>query len=372
MGRDILFLSSNRYGDFPSRKTRFSQYLSEKGFRVVYVDSPHTYLAYLKKGYKVENSGKLEQISPNFYVLRSFPILPFFKKYPILNKVDSRIYYNKIASTLKEISFEPVLVFNYMPFFPNVLTKFKSKTIYDCVDDHASFGGLLNPSFVNELEKKTVEVSDVVITTGNEFLREKLKKFGKEPIQVPNGVEYSIFSSWLNQKENFIIKNQIVYVGAIAHWFDVDLVKYIADSFEDFEILLIGFTSIDISELLSKKNVKFLGKLEQKQFAPILWESKAAIIPFKVNDLTKKIDPLKAYEYLASGVPVVSTPVGNVSQLPVYVAESKEDFVSKLKRAIDEDSLEKREKRTLDAKEYSWENRVDSILNIVESLISNG
>jgi hypothetical protein len=103
-----------------------------------------------------------------------------------------------------------------------------------------------------------------------------------------------------------------------------------------------------------------------------LWQSKAAIIPFKVNDLTRKIDPLKAYEYLASGVPVISTPVGNVSQLPVYVAKTQEDFVKKLKRAMDEDTIEKRVKRTLDAKEYSWENRLETIFKIVESLISNG
>jgi len=371
MSKDILFLSSNRYGDFPSRKTRFSKYLSEKGFRVVYVDSPHTYLGYLKKGFKVESYG-LKEVFPNFYVLRSFPILPFFKKYLPFNKIDSQIYYSKIASALKEISFDPALTFTYIPFFPDALTKFKSKIIYDCVDDHASFGGLINPSFVNALEKKTVEVSDVVITTGNEFLKDKLKKFGKEPVQIPNGVDYALFSNWLNNKESLNIKNQIVYVGAIANWFDIDLVKYIADSFKDYEILLIGFASVDISDLLSKENVKFLGKLTQEQFAPILWQSKAAMIPFKVNDLTRKIDPLKAYEYLASGVPVVSTPVGNVSQLPVYVAEAKEDFVKELKRAIDDDTIEKRVKRTLNAKEYSWENRLETIFKIVESLISNG
>ncbi|BAL80561.1 glycosyltransferase [Caldisericum exile] len=370
MDRDILFLSSNRYGDFPSRKTRFSKYLSENGFRVVYVDSPHTYLAYLKSGFKVENRGKIEQISHNFYVLRSFPIFPFFKKYRVFNKLDEEIYFRSIVSSLKEISFKPLLIFSYLPFFPETIMHFKAKTIYDCVDDHASFGGLVNRQFVNELEKKMVQVSDIVITTGNKFLKDKLRKFGKDPIQIPNGVDYPLFSKWLQIKDTLKIKKQIVYVGAIASWFDIELVKFLLETLPDFEVLLIGFNSVDISQLLKERNIKFLGKLPQDQFAPILWESAVGIIPFKINDLTKNIDPLKIYEYLAAGVPVVSTPVGNVSNLPVYVASTKEDFVEKIKIAVNEDSIEKRIKRTLDAKEYSWEKRSLQILRIVEDLLS--
>jgi len=85
--------------------------------------------------------------------------------------------------------------------------------------------------------------------------------------------------------------------------------------------------------LKENTNIAFLGKLGQKDFAPLLWESAAAIIPFKVNDLTKKIDPLKAYEYLSCGVPVVSMPVGNVKDLPIYIGETKEGFLTKLKMA---------------------------------------
>lgn len=372
MTKDVLFLSSNRYGDFPSRKTRFSKYLAENGFRVVYADSPHTYLAYLKRGFSIEKRGALEKIEDNFYVLRSFPILPFFKKYTLFNKLDQNIYYTNIEKSLKEISFKPSVVFTYMPFFPEALKEFNARIVYDCVDDHASFGGLINPEFVNELEKRTVQISDVVITTGNPFLKEKLAKFGKEPIQIPNGVAYEIFSKWLDKKESLSLKKQIVYVGAIASWFDIDLVKHIAQTFSQFEIILIGFTSVDISSLLELPNVKFLGKLSQEQFAPILWESSSAIIPFKINELTKKVDPLKAYEYLAAGVPVVATPIGNVSDLPVYVANTKEEFVDQIKKAIEEDSIEKRVKRTLDAKEYSWENRNKKVLEIVENLSSNG
>lgn len=371
MSKDILFISSNRFDSFPSRKTRFSKFLSHSGFRVVYVESPHTYLAYLKKS-KFANPGSLEKLNDNFYVLRSFHILPFFKKYRPLNAVDQKIFYKHINTALEKISFKPVAVFNYMPFFPDILSNFNSSIIYDCVDDHANFPGLINPDYVNELEKKTVALSDAVIVTGSKALKEKIVKFGKIPYVIPNGVDYKLFSSWLENAISLKIKKQIVYVGALSEWFDLELLEFLAQNLKEYEFLLIGFGPLSLDKLLKENsNIKFLGKLSQKAFAPILWESAASIIPFKVNDLTKKVDPLKAYEYLASGVPVVSTPIGNIENPYIYVGSTKEDFMEKLKIAIEEDSLEKRIKRTEFAKQFSWENRFNQLSEILGKLLNN-
>jgi len=64
--------------------------------------------------------------------------------------------YKNVVNALKIISFEPTVVFTYLPFFPDILKRFNAKIIYDCVDDHASFPGLINPKYVEELEKETV------------------------------------------------------------------------------------------------------------------------------------------------------------------------------------------------------------------------
>jgi hypothetical protein len=127
MSKDILFLSSNRYGDFPSRKTRFSKYLSEKGFRVVYVDSPHTYLGYLKKGFKVESYG-LKEVFPNFYVLRSFPILPFFKKYLPFNKMTLKYTTVKLLLPLRKYLSTLHLFLHISPFFRMLLPNLNQKS----------------------------------------------------------------------------------------------------------------------------------------------------------------------------------------------------------------------------------------------------
>jgi glycosyltransferase involved in cell wall biosynthesis len=368
MSKDVLFLSTNLFDPYlPLSKFWLSKSMSENGFRVVYSEFPHTYLSYLKKDFKYESGTRLNKISNNYFVLRSFPILPFFKKSRFFNRVDNRIFYTYIRESLKEIDFKPNLVWSYVPFFPDALQAFSSKRVYDCVDDYSSLPGLIDPYYVLELERKTVSLVDKVIVTESVYLEERMRNFGKEPVVLSNGVNYEVFSKWLETADTLQIKKRIIYVGNVSHWFDFELFDDIADSFRDFEIMIVGFASVDVSLFKKHPNINFVGRLMQQEFAQLLAESSVAIIPFKENEITKATDPLKVYEYLAAGVPVVSTHVGNVSRLPVYVA-TKEDFVEKIREAIKEDSIEKRKSQTLFAKQFSWETKYAIVDKIIESL----
>lgn len=367
MSKDILFISTNLYDSFPSRKPRFAHFLAGKGFRVLYVEPPFTLLALLRKDFRRNIKPGIRKESDNFFILNAFPWLPFFKKSGLVNLIDNYIFLYFLKRGMSHINFKPTIVVNYMPFIPFALKRLSAKIIYDCVDDHSAFGGLISPAFVNKLERKTVEISDIVIVTGNERLREKLEKYGKKPIVIENGVDWDLFAKGLSSKKQVEVKRQIVYVGAISEWFDTELVKRIALEFGEFTIILIGKQSINLGEVESLKNVLLTGKLDQKEIAPILRESSAGIIPFKISTLTEKIDPLKAYEYLAAGIPVVSTNVGNVHSLPVAVADSHDDFIEKLTEVIATDSTEKRIERSRIAKRFSW----DAKCKLLDSIINN-
>ncbi len=371
MRGDILFLSTNLYDPYlPLRKYWLSKYLSENGYRVVFVEFPHTYFAYLKKAYSTKKRKKLERFSDSLFILRSFPVLPFFKKYPIINKFDNIIIYRRIKEILKEINFNPILVWAYPPFFPEALKCFNSKIVYDCVDDYSSLPGLINSAYVLKLEQRTVEIADRIISTDNTRLVERIKAFGKEPVIVSNGVDYKLFSGFLNKKEALDIKKRIIYIGNVSYWFDLELIRKVADSFKDYEITIIGFASKEALKIFQKiPNLAFVGKLKQEQIVPILTESSVAIIPFKVNDLTKSTDPLKVYEYLAAGVPVVSTPVGSIDRLPILIGNTQEEFIEKIKVAINTDSMQKRKARSDYAKAFSWENKYKKIEEILQELM---
>jgi glycosyltransferase involved in cell wall biosynthesis len=366
---DLLFISTNTYNGLPTRKQKFANYLKEMGFRILFVEPPYTYLALLKKGRnkKLSSKNTLDKIDNNFFLLHSFPWFPFFKKNRICNEIDNKIFLNHLKKAFKEIDFKPEIIWNYMPFLPSILQKIKSKKVYDCVDDHSAYPGLINQDFVNELERKTAKLSDLIITTNNE-LKEKIAKYGKDATIINNGVNWKFFSSNIIN-ETVKINKRIIYVGAISEWFDKELVEFVAIEFPDYEITLIGPCSIKIGSLKNHKNIKLLGVMKQEAFAHILAESAIAIIPFKINMLTENVDPLKAYEYLATGVPVVSTKIGRVKDLPVFIGNNKEDFVSKIKQAIRSDSLEKRVERSLEVKKFAWEMKYNTIKKLLENLL---
>lgn len=372
MSKDILFISTNLYDSFPSRKPRFAHYLEELGYRILYVEPPYTILAIFKKDFLKQIRRGIEKKTENFYLLRTFAWFPFFKKSILINLVDNYIFLFRIHKTMKKLGFNPSLIFTYMPFLPFALKSLKAKIVYDCVDDHASFKGLINPKVVNYLERKTVNISDTVITTGNEKLQNKIRIFGKEPIVIENGVDWKIFANNIMYKKNIDIKKQIVYVGTISYWFDLDLIKSIAKKFNNYKVILVGPAQIDISSLKDFKNIIMTGKMEQKEIAAILRESAVSIIPFKITPLTEKIDPLKAYEYIASGIPVVSTAVGGVDKLPIYIAKTQDEFLEKIQQAINEDSFEKRKERVILSKNFSWETKYKQVKKIVEDILKEG
>jgi glycosyltransferase involved in cell wall biosynthesis len=367
---DLLFISTNAYYGLPTRKQRFANYFKKIGFRVLFVEPPYTYLALLKKRKNIlEYSSKniLEEIDNNFLILHSFAWFPFFKKYKQLNEIDNNIFLKQLKEAFYKMDFRPSIVWNYMPFLPSALKEIKSKKIYDCVDDHSAYPGLINPNFVNDLERKTVELSDKIITT-NEKLKIKLAKYGKNSLIINNGVDWALFSSDLYNK-TIRIKKKIIYVGAISEWFDSELVKLIATEFHEYEIILVGPKSINTDDLKKFKNITLTGVMKQETFAPILAESSVAIIPFKLNRLTENVDPLKVYEYLASGTPVVSTPIGGVKNLPVLIGSDKNEFVKKIGEAINSDSIEKRLQRSKEVRKFSWETKYIMIAELIRNLI---
>jgi glycosyltransferase involved in cell wall biosynthesis len=366
---DLLFISTNSFNGLPTRKQRLANYLKGMGFRVLFVEPPFTYLAILKKREflkEIHNINRLIEIDNNLFLLKSFPWFPFFKKYQFINNIDNSIFLNHLMAVFKEINFKPAVTWSYMPFLPGALKEISGKKVYDCVDNHSAYPGFINATFVDELERKTVKLSDLVITTNNE-LKEKISKYGKNAVVISNGVDWNLFSSnILNGKIN--IKNRITYVGAISEWFDIELVEFIADKFSDYEIILIGPCSINIDRFKTHKNIKLLGKMKQDAFVPILSESAVAIVPFRINELTKKVDALKIYEYLAAGVPVVSTEIGGANNLPILIGKDKDSFAVKITEAIKNDSIEKRIERSLEAKKFSWEIKYSQITNLLNSL----
>ncbi len=373
--KDILLVSTMAYNALPTRKQRIAKELSENN-RVLYLEPPITYFG---KWFKKAKQEPVEQNSsnPNLIIKQAPTILPFGLNNRIIQETNQKTVVKAITKTMSEYQFKADIIWFYLVDFPGIANINISATIvYDCVDDHSSYGGLRNPSFVNELEKELVEKSDLVFVTTN-HLAEKIKSFGGLPMVVPNGVDFKLYESWDGKKPSELENENrpiIGYLGALKSWFDVEFVKKIASAYPHCCIVLAGPCTDEFKTLFEKDtNVILPGSIPYSDTPAWIGSFSVALIPFLPNDLTLHISPLKFFEYCALGKPCVTIPIEQLKQYEnvTYFYQNHEQGLKRIQDALNENDS-KIEKRIQIAKEASWEDKFTVMFEEVQRfLLSN-
>jgi len=232
-----------------------------------------------------------------------------------------------------------------------------------------------------ELERNAIQNADVTIVTSRE-LRNLWKKDANEIHIVHNAADLEIFERTLSEKfeRPEEIKNiNTKIIGFVGNLDDLrvnyPLMKKIAEVHSDKTLLLVGpINNNEVYELGMDKmpNIIFTGSKDIRDLPRYLQYMDVAIIPFLLNKLTKSIYPLKINEYLSAGRSVIATnfseDIRTFSDV-IHIAESEEDFVNLIDKAIDEHSEEKIKKQVEVANTNTWEARVNQVWDIVENKI---
>lgn len=234
--------------------------------------------------------------------------------------------------------------------------------IYDCLDDHAAFA-TTDPATL-ELEETLIRESDLVFATSAALLK-KCCQFARRCVLAPNGGDVAHFARATTIGKRDVQERTVVgYVGAISESFDVELVRRAALAYPAWRFELIGLNSgLNLDDLLGLDNVSFLGERPYDTLPSLLHRFDVAMIPFKVTPLTAAVNPVKLYEYLAAGKPVVASSIPELAafQNEIYLARDPESFVRLLTVAIAEDSEARRASRIEVARANDWDQRVDVI-----------
>jgi glycosyltransferase involved in cell wall biosynthesis len=174
------------------------------------------------------------------------------------------------------------------------------------------------------------------------------------------------------QREPSITGNPVIgYYGAIDDWFDVDTVAYILATRPSWTMILIGRVRREVAKELSHfRNVQLLGEKLYWELPRLLQRFDVCIIPFKKKELINATDPVKFYEMMAAGKPIVASEIPELLgyQNLCYIARSKEEFVEKIQIASKENDPALRAKRVEFAKANTWEIRYLSLRDRMESL----
>jgi hypothetical protein len=253
------------------------------------------------------------------------------------------------------------------------------RIIYDYVDDiNAFFGDHQN---IVKGHRYLLQNADYILATAR-ILVDEVRLLRPDVIFSPNGVVYDQFARAARREFSsppediraiLSKSNPIIgYYGALARWFDYDLLKVVASLRPEYEFVLIGPDydgTLKRLEIPNIRNVHWLGVKPYEELPHYLQYFDVATIPFIVNDITHATSPLKLFEYMAGEKPIVITPMQESMHYPgVLVGENYVQFAQKLDLA-----LQMREDQTYlsllrqTALENTWEQRAEEILVAIEN-----
>jgi len=248
--------------------------------------------------------------------------------------------------------------------------------VYDCMDELSKFR--FAPAALVDRERYLMAQADVVFAGGYKLSQSKAK-YHQNVHFFGCGVDVAHFATARSAdvevpREIAALKRPVIgYYGVIDERIDYDLLRTLASSLPDVELVMVGpVVKVDPAELPRAEHIHWLG---QRQYAELPAHVKGfdvCLMPFALNEATEYINPTKTLEYMAAGKPIVSTAVSDVVHnfTPVVaVANSQEEFVASVRDAIERPSAEMIARGLEQARANSWESIVARMERIIRDAI---
>lgn len=238
------------------------------------------------------------------------------------------------------------------------------KLIYEYIDEIAPelYGSDIPKSAREKHEYLIKDEETFIICTARKLYEEVLAKRGQHRLKlITNGVEY----------EHFRGRPTIGYFGAFANWFDYKLLEEVACTCKEYDFLLIGWEyddSLSRSNLKHLENVKIIGPIEYRVLPQYAKLFDVAIIPFKINEITESTSPIKLFEYMALGKPIVTTDMPECRLYEtVLIAKGAESFIDQLGKALAlREDKEYLMKLNICALENTWKAKAEDLVDLIQ------
>jgi O-antigen biosynthesis protein len=245
----------------------------------------------------------------------------------------------------------------------------RTQLVYDCMDNHHGFAGAGSQLPMDE--RRLLEICDAVIVT-SDHLDAAMRPAHRYVRMVRNGCDPDHFAV-AERAQSPHPRPVVGYFGALAEWFDVNMIRHAAKNLGGCDFLLVGADTAGVRDhLRSLPNVRFTGEIPYEELPALVEKMDVLVIPFVIDELTLATNPVKAYEALAAGKPVVATPMPELMHTDlapfVRIGATPTVFAQEISAALaDAGNPEHRADRIAFAKRQSWRNRATCLLDAVAS-----
>jgi glycosyltransferase involved in cell wall biosynthesis len=284
----------------------------------------HLFLELSKRGYlilfvtplpAVDRAEPVRRVNDTLFVIRDWSILHDFRDMPFTFWVN----------------WTPNII--YKDLFP------ESRIVYNYIDELDVFS--CHCDLMERDHRQLLSISDFVIASAVKLFDE-VRELRNDVMLIPNGVRIEDFQVDADILPDDLLpivakkKPIIGYYGALAQWLDYDLINYACEHLPEFNFVMIGPRYDQSSQRLKNhKNLFLLGAKKYSELKHYLRHFDVATIPFRTGRIADSTSPVKLFEYMAGGKPIVTTSMKECARYrSVLVAEGYESYVNNIRTAL--------------------------------------
>jgi glycosyltransferase involved in cell wall biosynthesis len=380
--KDIVCLSTHYWDDFWFRKQHFMSRFADLGHRVLYVEPSHSLLRRTDKPTIARNrlfTPTLRFVNEQIQVYTPPRLLP--KPNNVLSAWLSYQWHARlIGSRVRRLEMQKSILWVYGPEYAFALRYIPhSKLAFDLTDDLTGYRtGRIQRAFVGACTRKLASESDLMVVTSPTLLS-KYEGLTKRCILVPNGYDATLFDGIeraIPADLKQIPRPRVGFVGVLFGFLDYELLHRVAAGLPHVSFVFVGPVEesgrMGVEALRKLPNVYFLGRKARQDIPAYVHNFDVCINPFRIDAVSRAVSPLKVYEYLACGKPVISTPMEGLSRddagsLITFVAPDRFDEALRLEMNS-RHVKERHQERMRAAEAFSWDRRFAALHPHVESL----
>jgi glycosyltransferase involved in cell wall biosynthesis len=375
-GRDIICFSTHYWDERRFRKQEFMSRFA-KANRILYVEPSFSMVrrsqVHLREvGTNRYLLSRQESRDGDIHLLKPPRGLPKWTN-PFIERLNYRWYGRIVGRAARRLGFRDAIAWVYQPAYYHALEAIPHRwLVFDLVDDLSAYGGGHWGHPEHEI-RKLVEESHLLVATAKTLL-DRYGSSATPTVQVSNGFDAELFSpervgAQAPSSLSGIPRPILGFIGTLFSFLDFDLLEQVARAHHDKSLVLVGPVEASVKQAVARlrklPNVVHIEEQPQSKIPAYVGAFDVCLNPFRRGQLADSVNPLKVYEYLAMGRPVISTPMQALEMediaRTIVFADSPTEFCERIDSCLDGEIQEAVQLRRDAVAAYSWQGLFDQL-----------